>query len=127
MSNKQTAVQQLILEMEELKKTKLYQTSFKAIDDCIALAYNKLAIEQEQIQEAFKQGYECDEVDEVFEIKETMFTAEGYYNKEYGGDTIQNTKDKMYSEEEVIKIVEISRATGLTAEYLIEQFKYKTI
>jgi len=33
----------------------------------------------------------------------------------------------MYSEEEVIKIVEISRTTGLTAEYLIEQFKHKHI
>ena len=30
---------------------------------------------------------------------------------------------RMYSEEEVIAIVEKSRATGLTAEYLIEQFK----
>jgi len=85
------------------------------------------AMEKEQIQEAFKQGYECNEVDEIFEIKETMFTAEEYYNKKYGGDTIQNTKDKMYSKEEVIKIVEISRATGLTAEYLtytINQLKY---
>ena len=31
--------------------------------------------------------------------------------------------ERMYSEEDVIKIVEKSRATGLTAEYLIEQFK----
>ena len=33
--------------------------------------------------------------------------------------------ERMYSEEEVIAIVEKSRATGLTAEYLIEQFKNK--
>ena len=35
--------------------------------------------------------------------------------------------DKMYSEEEVIKIVEKSRETGLTAEFLLltEQFKKK--
>jgi hypothetical protein len=34
---------------------------------------------------------------------------------------------KMYSEEEVIKIVEKSRETGLTAEFLLltEQFKKK--
>jgi hypothetical protein len=85
------------------------------------------AIEQEQIQEAFKQGYECNDVDEIFEIGETMFTAEEYYNETYRGDTIQNKQERMYSEEEVIKIVEISRTTGLTAEYLIEQFKHKHI
>jgi hypothetical protein len=85
------------------------------------------AIEQEQIQEAFKQGYECNDVDEIFEIGETMFTAKGHYNKKYGGDTIQNKQERMYSAEEVIKIVEISRTTGLTAEYLIEQFKHKHI
>ena len=33
--------------------------------------------------------------------------------------------ERMYSEEEVIAIVEKSRATGLTAEYLIEQLKNK--
>jgi hypothetical protein len=33
--------------------------------------------------------------------------------------------ERMYSEEEVIAIVEKSRATGLTAEYLIEQNKKK--
>ncbi len=34
-------------------------------------------------------------------------------------------QERMYSEEEVIAIVEKSRATGLTAKYLIEQFKKK--
>ena len=36
-------------------------------------------------------------------------------------------QERMYSEEEVIKIVEKSRETGLTAEYLLltEQFKKK--
>jgi hypothetical protein len=57
--------------------------------------YNKAkAMEEEQIQEAFKQGYECDELDEIFEIGETMFTAEEYYNKKYRGDTIQNETNK---------------------------------
>jgi hypothetical protein len=39
----------------------------------------------------------------------------------------QQQKEKMYSEEEVIAIVEKSRETGLTAEYLLltEQFKKK--
>ena len=33
--------------------------------------------------------------------------------------------ERMFSKEDVIAIVEKSRATGLTAEYLIEQFKNK--
>lgn len=35
-------IKELINEMEALKKTKLYINSFKAIDDCIFLAYAKL-------------------------------------------------------------------------------------
>lgn len=40
---------------------------------------------------------------------------------------IKETEEIMYSEEEVIAIVEKSRETGLTAEYLLltEQFKKK--
>ncbi len=34
-------------------------------------------------------------------------------------------QERMFSQEEVISIVEKSRATGLTAEYLIEQLKNK--
>lgn len=47
--NKQTAIEELIQEFEELKKTKLYKDSFKAIDDCIFLAYNKLPKQKETI------------------------------------------------------------------------------
>lgn len=46
---KQTAIQELIQEFEQLKKTKLYEKSFKAIDDCIFLALAKLPKEKEQI------------------------------------------------------------------------------
>ena len=35
----------------------------------------------------------------------------------------QKQQERMYSEEEVIAIVEKSRATGLTAEYLILKLK----
>ena len=45
---KQTAVQELISEMEQLKETKLYTGSFKAIEDCLCLAYAKLEMEKEQ-------------------------------------------------------------------------------
>jgi len=165
MSNKkQTAVEYLF---KNLSIALLYNSPSPELSKIIQQAK---AMEKEQIQEAFKQGYECNEVDEIFEIKETMFTAEEYYNKKYRGDTIQNTKetieqasermypnkpyatgdkgimydefakqrigfiegakwqaDKMYSEEDIIKIVEKSRTTGLTAEYLIEQFKHKHI
>jgi hypothetical protein len=40
---------------------------------------------------------------------------------------LEKQQERMYSEEEVIKIVEKSRVTGLTAEYLLltEQFKKK--
>ena len=36
------AIRELINDMEALKKTKLYENSFKAIDDCIYLAYSKI-------------------------------------------------------------------------------------
>ena len=39
---KKTPMEILIEEMEQLKKTKLYEGSFKAIDDCIYLAIAKL-------------------------------------------------------------------------------------
>jgi trans-2-enoyl-CoA reductase len=45
------AVEELIKEMQQLKDTKLYQGSFKAIDDCIHLAYAKLELEKEQMIE----------------------------------------------------------------------------
>jgi hypothetical protein len=60
-------------------------------------------------------------------INGEFLTGEQYYNETYGGDTIQNKQERMYSEEEVIKIVEKSRTTGLTAEYLIKQFKHKQV
>ena len=52
---KQTAVQELISEMEQLKETKLYTGSFKAIEDCLCLAYVKLEKEEEQIVDAITQ------------------------------------------------------------------------
>jgi hypothetical protein len=52
---KQTAIQELITEMEQLKETKLYTGSFKAIEDCLSLAYAKLEKEEEQIVDAITQ------------------------------------------------------------------------
>jgi hypothetical protein len=67
-------------------------------------------------------------------MEETLEEAAENYEKIHGGSySIGVDKafkfgakwqsERMYSEEDVIKIVEKSRATGLTAEYLIEQFK----
>jgi hypothetical protein len=52
-----TAIEQLISEFEELKKTKLYYINFKAFDDCINLAYAKLELEKQQITKAFDDGF----------------------------------------------------------------------
>lgn len=49
-----TNIEELILRMEQLKATKLYQGSFKAIDDCIHLAYAMLEMEKEQMLLALK-------------------------------------------------------------------------
>jgi len=69
--------------------------------------------------------------------KETLEEASWKYNplKKLDGEFIRAAfingakwqQKKMYSEEEVIAIVEKSRETGLTAEYLLltEQFKKK--
>ena len=54
---KQTAIQELISEFQDLKKTKLYEKSFKAIDDCIDLAYSKIETENQQIIDAHVAGH----------------------------------------------------------------------
>jgi hypothetical protein len=77
------------------------------------------AMEKEQIIKSYKEGH--------YHLDFDSYNPDQYYDETYRGDTIQNNKDKMYSAEEVIKIVEISRTTGLTAEYLIEQFKHKQV
>lgn len=43
-----TAIEELIKDFELLKKTKLYEHSFKSIDDCIVLAY--AALEKEKVE-----------------------------------------------------------------------------
>jgi hypothetical protein len=84
---------------------------------------------QEQIQEAFNQGYECNEVDEIFEIKETMFSAEGYYNKKYGGDTIQNNimdKDQQYEfgKDKFEKFLDAEMKLGISDKKTIERIRW---
>jgi hypothetical protein len=76
---------------------------------------------KETLEEAIKQELENHFFSNISEIKQ----AEYFIN--FGAKWQQEQDKKMYSEEEVIEIVEKSRATGLTAEFLIltEQFKKK--
>jgi hypothetical protein len=71
----ETPIQQLISEMEQLKKTKLYTGSFKAIEDCLCLAYAKLEMEKQQIIDAFI-GYDSD-------TEDNLEVAEQYYNETF--------------------------------------------
>jgi len=70
---KQTAIQELITEMEQLKETKLYTGSFKAIEDCLSLAYAKLEKEKIHIVEAWNSAYNGD----------SNYVGEQYYNETF--------------------------------------------
>jgi hypothetical protein len=72
MEKKQTAVEQLINEMKSLLDQP-YVNPKNALNDCINLAYNKLQMEKEQIEEAYNDGAE-----EIHDNPE-------YYNETYGG------------------------------------------
>lgn len=92
---KKTPLKQLIDEMQHLKKTKIFNNSFKAIDDCIDLAYAKLEIEKEQIIEsgnscALKQHLHNDRINKMTESELKQFAkekhstfGEQYYNETY--------------------------------------------
>jgi hypothetical protein len=71
----ETPIQELISEMEQLKETKLYTGSFKAIEDCLCLAYAKLEKEKQQIIDAFI-GYDSD-------TKDNLEVAEQYYKETF--------------------------------------------
>ena len=88
---KQTTIQELISEMEQLKETKLYTGSFKAIEDCLCLAYAKLEIEKQQIIDSFEQGdmvgrasiiREINPTDEIV-LKYSEINAEQYFKKTF--------------------------------------------
>ena len=72
---RKTPLKQLIDEMQDLKKTKIFNNSLKAIDECIDLAYAKLEIEKEQIIKAYSSVNGFENL-----LKED---AEKYYNENY--------------------------------------------
>ena len=76
------------------------------------------AMEKEQIKSAYVFGLQ----------DEYVIGSENYYNETYRGDTIQNNKDKMYSEEEVHNLLDIlleGDMCSVAGDELIEQFKHK--
>ena len=81
MEKKQTAVEQLINEMESLLEQP-YVNPKNALNDCINLAYNKIQMEKEQIEMACNQQ-EFEDIDGLG-ICETIFKGEQYYNETYG-------------------------------------------
>jgi hypothetical protein len=69
-------------------------------------------------------------LEEVAEKYAERKSSSSVFQEAHKNDFIEGAKwqqERMYSEEEVIKIVEKSRETGLTAEFLLltEQFKKK--
>jgi hypothetical protein len=77
MDKKLTAIQTLIQDMEALKKTKLYENSFKAINDCIALAYAQLDEEKENLEDAFTYAWTMKN-----QTDNDLFTESNHYFKE---------------------------------------------
>jgi hypothetical protein len=83
MKTNQTAMQELIKEMESLKTNKPYVNPQNALRDCISLAYLKLSMEKEQITKAVDVGFE---EGSKFPEDIKLNNAEEYYNETYGGD-----------------------------------------
>jgi hypothetical protein len=76
-----TAIDKLIVDMQELKKTKLYASSFKCIDDCLFLAEYYKKEERNQIIRAI--NYSEMKHDELLKqaIEERRTIGEVYYDK----------------------------------------------
>ena len=82
-----TAIQELIQEVEELKKTLLYPSSFKAIDSCIDLCYSKLELEKQQNKQVICKH--CEKPISVNDINNHLFM-----NVKGGGLIHWNCTDK---------------------------------
>jgi hypothetical protein len=80
MSNKkQTAIQELISEFQELKNTKIFKNSIKSIDECIDLAFSKLEMEKQETTKAFDAGFK----DNSHYQNPNYRDSEQYYNENY--------------------------------------------
>lgn len=87
----QTAIQELISELQALKQTKVLMPSLNAIDDCINLAYAKIEVEKQQITNCFEHAdmvgrasivRELNPTDKVV-LKYPEISGEQYYNETF--------------------------------------------
>jgi hypothetical protein len=83
MEKKQTAVEQLINEMESLLEQP-YVNPKNALNDCINLAYNKLQMEKDQIIKTAQDNFYAGQ-DLANGYKIDWDSSEQYYNETYGG------------------------------------------
>ena len=72
---KQTALQELISEMEQLRNLKQLMPSITAIEQCIELALAKLEMEKKQIIDASEEGNDWDNA--------IVIDGEQYYNETF--------------------------------------------
>ena len=96
----QTSLKQLINEMQDLKKTKIFNNSLKAIDECIDLAYAKLEIEKEQIIDAgnscaLKQHLHSAKINKMTESEIRQFAKEEHltFGEQYYNETLTQSSE----------------------------------
>ena len=82
-----TAMQELIKEFQDLKKTLLYPSSFKAVDECIDLCYAKLELEKQQIIDACNFGY-YEGCAYMSDIKSKYESFEQYYDEKFKNEKL---------------------------------------
>ena len=105
----------------------------------LTLIIYQILIMKQECKDCNKSLDDCTCIEDTIDMKQetTLEEAAKNYAEEYKGeeqdpwyDFMEGAKwqqERMYSEEEVVKIVEKSRETGLTVEFLLltEQFKKK--
>jgi hypothetical protein len=94
------------------------------IYDKIQIKLNE-ALEMEKQQMAKGDEFETFKQDDVEKLAEEYTNKRNYLTEEKQGfiDGYNHAKETLYTEEQVIEIVEKSRATGLTAEYIMLSLK----
>ena len=105
--------------VKEEPKQKKWDTLNKELDDALEEEFGSEEPKQETLEEAY--------LNELIDEANKEFTLDRKLAKKVAIKYAKWQQERMYSEEEVIKIVEKSRETGLTAEFLLltEQFKKK--
>jgi len=116
-NKKQTAVEWLFDKITQNQDIRWRGTQYEDLFE------QAKAMEKEQIENAFENG-----VDDIIYSRANYEDGEQYYNETYGGDTIQNKQERMYSEEEVHNLLDTlleGDMCSVAGDELIEQFKHK--